>query len=180
MARIRKFVAYRRLERPYTRKSKYRTKNYIRAFPHNTIVRYVMGATNKAFQYTILVQSKQGLQVRHNSLEAARQVAVKYLEVNLGKTGFYLRLHKFPHHVLRENPLASGAGADRLSTGMKMSFGKPIGIAAQVQQGDTVYEVRTDNLAAAKRAANLIKSKMPGGWMLTEKHAPIVKKAVEE
>jgi large subunit ribosomal protein L10e len=180
MARIRKFVAYRKLERPYTRKSKYRTKNFIRAFPHNTIVRYVMGATNKAFANTILVQSKQGLQIRHNSLESGRRVAVQYLEGSLGKTGFYLRLHKFPHHVLRENPLASGAGADRLSTGMKMSFGKPIGIAAQVQQGDTVFEVRADNLASAKRAANLIKSKLPGSWYLVEKKVAVAKVAAEE
>jgi large subunit ribosomal protein L10e len=180
MARLRKFVAYRTLERPYTRKSKYRTKNFVRAFPHNTIVRYVMGAVNKEFPFTVYINSKQDLQVRHNSLEAARQVAVKYLESNFGKTAFYLRLHKFPHHVLRENPLASGAGADRLSTGMKMSFGKPIGIAAQVRQGETVYEVRTENLAAAKRAATLIKSKMPGSWAIVEKKAPVAPKAAAE
>jgi large subunit ribosomal protein L10e len=176
MARIRKAVAYRRLERPYTRKSKYRKKNYVRAFPHNTIVRYVMGAPNKDFAFTYTVHAKQGVQVRHNSLEAARQVAVKYLELSVGKVGFLLRLQKFPHHILRENPLASGAGADRLSTGMQLAFGKPISIAAQVHPGEVVFEVRTDNLAVAKKAAKLIQSKLPGGWYLVEKinHKPIV------
>ena len=131
-----------------------------------------MGAPNKSFKYGFLLESKEGLQVRHNALEAARQVAVKHLEVTLGKTGFLLHLHKFPHHVLRENPLASGAGADRLSTGMKMSFGKPIGIAAQVQKGDTLFEVRTDNLAEGKRAMKLIASKLPGSWYIRESIAP--------
>lgn len=175
MARLRKFVAYRRLERPYTRKSKYRTKNFIRAFPHNTIVRYVMGATNRDFKYTYKLIAKTSLQVRHNALESARQVAVKYLETKLGKTGFYLHLHKFPHHVLRENPLASGAGADRLSTGMKMSFGKPIGIAAQVHEGDCVYEVRTDIEADCKRTLQLVKGKLPNSWYIKKIEVPVEK-----
>jgi large subunit ribosomal protein L10e len=172
MARLRKFVAYRRLERPYTRKSKYRTKNFVRAFPHNTIVRYVMGSTSRQFAYTINLVAKNDLQVRHNALESARQAAVKNLEFDLGKNNFYLRLRKFPHHILRENPLASGAGADRLSTGMKMSFGKPIGIAAQVSTGDIIYEVRTDNLAVSKRIATLIKNKLPGSWSLVQVETP--------
>jgi len=166
MARLRKFVAYRRLERPYTRKSKYRTKNFVRAFPHNVIVRYVMGNVNGAFKHRYVIRAKTNLQVRSNSLESSRQVAVKYLESNLGKTGFMFRLHKFPHHILRENALASGAGADRLSTGMKQSFGKPIGIAAQVHEGDILFEVRSDNEAAAKKALHLIKCKLPNSWSI--------------
>lgn len=166
MARLRKFVAYRRLERPYTRKSKYRTKNFVRAFPHNVIVRYVMGDANAAFKHRYVLRAKVGCQVRSNALESSRQVAVKYLEGTVGKTGFMLRLHKFPHHILRENALASGAGADRLSTGMKQSFGKPIGIAAQVHEGDIVFEARSDNEAAAKKALDLIKCKLPNSWSI--------------
>jgi ribosomal protein L16/L10AE len=46
-----------------------------------------------------------------------------------------------PHHTLRENPLAAGAGADRLSTGMKHSFGKTIGTACQVHKGKVIFEL---------------------------------------
>jgi len=169
MARIRKGVSYRKLERPYTRKSKYRMKNYVRAFPHNVIVRYVMGAPQKTFKYKYVLVSKTGVQLRSNALEAARQVAVKHLETTTGKVGFMLHLHKFPHHILRENPLASGAGADRLSTGMAAAFGKPIGIAAQTKPGDIVFEVHSDNEEACKRALQLVKSKLPNSWLIQPK-----------
>ena len=169
MARIRKGVAYRKLERPYTRKSKYRTKNFVRAFPHNVIVRYVMGAPQKTFKHQYVLIAKTDVQLRSNSLEAGRQVAIKYLETTVGKVGFTLQLRKFPHHVLRENALASGAGADRLSTGMKQSFGKVIGIAAQTHKGDIVYEVHSDNEAACKEALRLIKTKLPNSYSITPK-----------
>ena len=51
MARVRKFVAYRSVERPYTRKSKYRKKNFVRAAPVSKVVRYNMGNINKKFDY---------------------------------------------------------------------------------------------------------------------------------
>ena len=47
--------------------------------------------------------------------------------------GYFFQLRIYPHHILRENPLAAGAGADRMSTGMKCAFGKPISVAARVK-----------------------------------------------
>ncbi|PLW80576.1 50S ribosomal protein L16 [Candidatus Woesearchaeota archaeon] len=144
MARLRKAVAYRKLERPYTRKSKYRNRSYVRAVPNNKIVKYVMGDTKKEFPSEIILTSGADIQVRHNSLESARLAANRYLERNLGKKGFQLKLRVYPHHILRENPLASGAGADRMSTGMKKSFGKSIGLAAQVRKGQTLLSVTVE------------------------------------
>ena len=43
MARIRKGVSYRRLERPYTRKSKFRAKSFVRAVPHSKIAKFEFG-----------------------------------------------------------------------------------------------------------------------------------------
>jgi large subunit ribosomal protein L10e len=154
MAKLRKASAYRRVERPYTRKSKYRAKSFVRANPHNLIVKYDMGELTKKFPVSVLLQSKEALQLRHNALEAARKSSNRLLEEKLGKTGYSFHLRLYPHHVLRENPLASGAGADRMSTGMKMSFGKSIGLAAQVKQGQTIMEVgcETKDIAMAKLA----------------------------
>src|SRR5512141_458530 len=126
MAKLRKACAYRRVERPYTRKSKYRAKSYVRANPHNLIVKYEMGDTSRQFPLKVQLQSKEAIQLRHNALEAARKSSNRLLEEKLGKKGFRFTLKVFPHHVLRENPLASGAGADRMSTGMAAAFGKPI------------------------------------------------------
>ncbi len=59
------------------------------------------------------------------------------------KTDYKFKIKVYPHHHIRENPLASGAGADRMSTGMKKSFGKVIGLAARVKEGQEVMEVHT-------------------------------------
>lgn len=163
MAKLRKGVSYRTWKRPFTRKSKYRKKNFVRASPHNLVVRYDMGDLKKKFEYKVNVNSMSQLQIRHNALEAARKSANRVLEKKTGKVGFMLKLRVFPHHVLRENPLASGAGADRMSTGMAHSFGKPIGLAAQVRKGQTIFEINVDknNIPAAKEAAGRITSKIP-------------------
>ncbi len=56
----------------------------------------------------------------------------------------------------------SGAGADRFSTGMKKSFGKPIGQAARVKKGETICQVDVDkkNLEVAKKAMHRASMKM--------------------
>jgi len=163
MARIRKFVCYRRLERPYTRKSKYSKKNFVRVYPASKIQKCEGGNASRKFRYQFLIKPKVSLQLRHNSLESARQCANKYLETTLSKDNFFLKMRVYPFHVLRENPLASGAGADRMSTGMAHSFGKNISSAAQVREGQPIFEVRVDKsgLVAAKKALKTMASKFP-------------------
>lgn len=163
MARIRKFVAYRDIDRPNTRRSKYRKKAFVKANPNCKVVKFNIGNTKKKFPVSLLLNSKRHLQIRDNALESARQTATRHLEKNLGKNGFMLHIRVYPHHVLRENPLASGAGADRFSTGMQKSFGKPIGIAAQVRIGQTVMSVHVDkeNLSIAKEALKKADHKLP-------------------
>lgn len=144
MARIRKFSAYQNLERPYTRISKFTKKNYVRGgFPHKKIVRFDMGTANREYDALVRLNVARAMNIRQEALEAARQVSNRYLEKTLGKN-FHLRLKVYPFHVLRENPLASGAGADRMSTGMKLSYGKTIGCAARMREGQTVFELRVD------------------------------------
>ena len=67
------------------------------------------------------------------------------------------------HHVLRENPLAAGVGADRMSKGMAHSFGKPIGIAAQVKTGKKLMriDVNTQHLEVARSAMKKAQYKLP-------------------
>ncbi len=148
MAKIRKGVAYRRLERPYTRKSKYKSLSYVRSTPTSKVVRYDMGAAGKKFQNKFHLLSKSDLQIRHNAIESARVASVRVLEHSLGKTGFHLIIRMYPHHILRENPLAAGAGADRMSTGMQRSFGKCIGLAAQIRKGKPLFTVEVDAVNA--------------------------------
>ena len=163
MARIRKFCAYRRLERPYTRISKFKKKSYIKANPRVSIVKFAMGNTKKKFPYQVDLVSKSDLQIRCNAIESARMSSNRVLEAKAGKNGYNYRILPYPHHVLRENPLAAGAGADRMSTGMSHSFGKPIGAAARVFKGQTIMSVAVDkqNLDVAKKALRRASYKFP-------------------
>lgn len=163
MAKPRKGVAYRRLERPYTRFSKFSTKSFVRARPVSRVVRYDMGTEGKNFEYSLFLTAKASLQIRDISIESARQTSNRLLEKRLAKTDYKMKLLLHPHHVLRENPLAAGAGADRMSTGMAHSFGKPIGIAAQVKQGKNLIrvDVNTPHLDIARAALKRAQYKLP-------------------
>ncbi|MBW3012625.1 50S ribosomal protein L16 [Candidatus Woesearchaeota archaeon] len=163
MAKVRKAVAYRALERPYTRYSKYKNQNFVRGNPHVKIVRFTSGNPKKEFPAKIVLISSNSLQIRDIAIESARLACGRSLEKSIGKENFHMKFLIYPHHILRENPLASGAGADRMSTGMKKSFGKPIGKAAQVKAGKELVVVRTEtkNISAAKKALRYAAHKFP-------------------
>lgn len=168
MAKLIRACAWRRLERPYTRKSKYRAKAFVRAVPTNKVVKFEMGNLSKSFPFVVRLNSAVDVQIRHNALESARKSANRVLETKLGRTGYRLKFRVYPHHILRNNPLASGAGADRMSTGMKMSFGKAVGIAAQVHKGQAILEVHCNrkDIPLAKLALTRARHKFPAGGHL--------------
>lgn len=175
MAKLIRAGAWRRLERPYTRKSKYRSKAFVRAVPANKIVKFEMGQLSKPFPMVVRLHSDVDIQIRHNALESARKSANRLLETKLGKQGFKLKIRVYPHHILRNNPLASGAGADRMSTGMKMSFGKAVGIAARVHKDQPIMEVYCEpkNIKLAKLALTRARHKFPAGGYLDVQNNPL-------
>ena len=173
MVTIRRAIAYRRLERPNTRISKYKNRAYVKGRPHSQIVRFDMGDPNKDFDCILDLKSTMDIQLRHNCIESGRQSANRVLELNLGKAGYFFKIMIYPHHILRENPLASGAGADRMSTGMQKSFGKTISVAARVKKGQTILQVKVfkQNLLLARKALRRFTSKIacPTLIVVTEK-----------
>lgn len=163
MAKLRKFSAYQNLERPYTRISKFSKKNYVRGgFPALKITKFEMGDTKRSFDTLLRLSVCRDMNIRHNALESARMTSNRLLEKDVGKA-YHLKVKVYPFHVLRENPLASGAGADRMSTGMKMAFGKPIGAAARVRDGQVIMEVRLnkEHLGIGKEALAKASKKLP-------------------
>merc|ERR1711862_756787 len=74
-------------------------------------------------------------QISSEALEAARVSVNKHLTKTVGKDNYHIRIRAHPFHVLRANKMLSCAGADRLSSGMRHSYGKPIGVAARVDIG---------------------------------------------
>lgn len=168
MTKIRKFCAYRRLERAYTRRSKFTKKAFVKANPSIKIVRFEMGDQKKSYDYTLNLRSRTNLQIRHDAIESARQTSNKLLESDVGKNDYFLRIMIYPHHVLRENPLAAGAGADRMSTGMQKSFGKPIGAAARVKEGQVIFQLKVNkqHLELGKRALKRASYKIPNSYRI--------------
>ena len=45
--------------------------------------------------------------------------------------------------MLRENKQATGAGADRVSQGMRCAFGKTVGTAARLKRNQTILSIQT-------------------------------------
>jgi len=144
MAKLRKWCAYRKVERPYTRWSKSRKKAFVKSRPGKKVIKFDMGdikGGHEQFPLHLTLVTRDTAQMRTNSIEASRITGLKRLERKLGRSGFYFRIRAVPHQMVRENPLAAGAGADRLSTGMKHSFGKIIGTSCQVHEGKIIYDL---------------------------------------
>lgn len=163
MVKIRKNSAYQSLERPYTRVSKFTSQNFVRGgFPHLKLTRFEMGDSRKKFDHILLLTSLRAMNVRQNSLEAARMSSNRILEKQLGNN-YYFKVRVYPFHVLRENPLASGAGADRMSQGMTLSYGKPVGVAARVRIGQPLFELRVnkEQVGTAREALQRAATKLP-------------------
>ena len=127
------------------------------------VIKFDMGTQSKDFDSVIKLNSQKAMHIRHNSLESARMTSNRLLEKTIGRQAYHLRIKVYPFHVLRENPLASGAGADRMSTGMKKSFGKSVGSAARVKEGQTLIELRInkENLKLGREALSRAAKKFP-------------------
>ncbi len=161
---IRPAKCYRKLERPNTRISISKPKKgYVKGVPPSKIHRFDAGVNKPEFTLSMFLVAKNAVQIRSNALEAMRLAASKTMEKPLGPDGYFVRLLIFPHHVLRENPLATGAGADRFQTGMRQSFGRPIGTAARITKNQRILEARIApaNEMACRKALKVASSKVP-------------------
>jgi len=162
---LRKASAYsKRRVRPYTRKSKKRSKSFIKTVPNSKIVKFKMGDLSgydqNKFPICIEMFSLEKVQIRDNSIEAVRQYLNRFLQTKVGKE-FYLEVKIYPHHILRENKMLTGAGADRMQTGMSQSFGKAIGRAALVRRGQVLFILGVKDEKGEVEARKLIRSVRP-------------------
>ncbi len=159
MASLRAFSCYRKVKRAYTRKSRFKSKGFIKAVPTCKVVKFNYGNNKKSYPHKVLLVSKERMQVRHNAIESARVAVVRKLNRSLGKN-YHFQIRSYPHHVLRENKMITGAGADRMQTGMQRAFGKAMGLAAQMKPKKALFCIYVDkeNIPAVRTA---LKSAMP-------------------
>ncbi len=124
-------------------KKAYTRREYMGGIPGSKIVQFDMGNLSQEFPVEMNLIVKESCQIRHTALEAARISINRRLLKDVGRMNFHLKLRVFPHHVLRENKQATGAGADRVSEGMRLAFGKAVGTAARVTSGQVIFTTYT-------------------------------------
>ncbi len=170
-------------------------KSFVKGAPRPKVRQYEMGA-DRYYEYRIDLVCKGPIHVRDNAIEAARQAANKYLEKMLLVENYFFKVLKYPHLVIREHSALGVAGADRISKGMKLAFGRPKGRMCRVNKGDSMFVVFCDekSLKVAKIALTRAMLKLSGEYTFAVidirnepvnlakkgKAARVAKKVVEE
>jgi len=165
MVGLRKASAYsKRKVTPFTRTSKKRTKSFIKTLPPHKIVKFDMGKASEfkagKIPHVLTVIALEKVQIRHNAFEACRQYINKKLEKGLNGQ-YYFKIVPFPHHVQRENKMLTGAGADRMQSGMQLSYGKSMNKAAILKPGKVLFKIAVYNEKAVVFARAIIKQVNP-------------------
>ncbi len=162
---------YRKLkDRAYTR------RKYMGGIPGSKVVQFDMGNLTEDFPVQVTLVAKEACQIMDRALEAARITANRFLLREVGRLDFHLKLRVCPHQVLRENKQATGAGADRVSDGMRNSFGKAVGTAARVRAGQKIMtlDINPQHLIQAKSALARAGKKIPTPYRI------VVEKGAEQ
>ena len=104
----------------------YTRREYMGGVPASRVSQYEMGNLREDFPVVLT------LRVKNN----------KVLNGQIGVANYHMTVRAYPHVVLRENKLATGAGADRVSSGMRQGFGKTVGTAARLERNQAILTVR--------------------------------------
>jgi large subunit ribosomal protein L10e len=180
MVKLRKANAYsKRTVVPYTRISKRKNRSYIKVVPPQKIVKFSMGEGKLyelgKYPYKLSLVTTEAVQIRNNSLEACRQYLNKVLDETLAGQYFF-RVVPFPHHIQRENKMLTGAGADRMQTGMQLSFGKCIGKSAILKANAPIFFIAVASpkaIVTAREAFKAIKAKLPCKTRVAYEYTPL-------
>jgi large subunit ribosomal protein L10e len=152
-----------------TRRSKKQQKSYIKVVPPQKIVKFNMGEIKKfeanEYHYKITLSTDENIQIRDFALEAVRQSLHKDFTSLFTIKNYFLRCHTYPHNVLRNNRVFSGASkGERVQTGMSKSFGTSEGRAAVVKAGNPVFTAYFDgenNIPEVRHFFKKVISKLP-------------------
>lgn len=138
-------------------------KEYMGGIPSPRITQFDLGNKTNKFPIVLSLVANEKCQVRHNALEAARIVINRYMEKRVGSANYHIKIRVYPHVVLRENKQATGAGADRVSQGMRAAYGKIVSLAALVKPNQPMITVETTEpfVEQAKNALRKAGMKIP-------------------
>merc|ERR1711970_20158 len=151
----------------YCKNKPYPKSRFCRGVPDPKLRIFDLGrkkADSSEFPLCIHLVSDEYEQLSSEALEAGRICCNKYMAKYTGKDQSHIRIRVHPYHVIRINKMLSCAGVDRLQTGMRGAFGKPLGTVARVNIGQPIISVRTydKNKAHVIEALRRAKFKFPG------------------
>ncbi|MFX1554747.1 MAG: 50S ribosomal protein L16 [Promethearchaeota archaeon] len=146
MAHKRPWRCYSRwTRRPYQyKRSSNRRREFARGGAQSKIVRYWGGAKEvpwEDWELVVGLKVNSQIQISSNTLEAIRITINGVLQRKLGRQNYRLRIRPKPFQKIRENRMLAFAGADRVQSGMRNSFGRSTGVCARVRAGQIVAEV---------------------------------------
>lgn len=159
---IRKASCYTKIKAvPNTRKSKKQKLNFVRTVPHMKLTKFRMGDLkgyrDGKYKTILTIRAKESIQLRDGALEATRQYLNRFLTEDIGKE-FYLEIRPYPHHIVRENRMLTGAGADRMSSGMARSFGKTLNRSALIKAESILFIIGVNEKKNEEKVRELIRS----------------------
>lgn len=146
-------------------------KEYTGGIPNPHITQFVLGNKTDDFPIQIELRAEEKCQIRHTSLESARVTANRTVEKKISPANYRLKVRVYPHVIIRENKQATGAGADRVSQGMRASYGKNVGTAARVNPNQIIMTIETnkENIDTAKNALRKAGMKLPTPCVINQK-----------
>ncbi|MCK4380861.1 MAG: 50S ribosomal protein L16 [Candidatus Lokiarchaeota archaeon] len=131
--------------RPYQyKRSSNRRREYARGGAQSKIVRFWGGAKSvpwEDWELVVGLKVNSQIQISSNALEAIRITINGVLSRKLGTQNYRLRIRPKPFQKYRENRMLAFAGADRVQSGMRNSFGRSTGVCARVRAGQIVVDV---------------------------------------
>jgi large subunit ribosomal protein L10e len=173
MAHKRPWRCYSRwTRRPYQyKRSANRRREYARGGAQSKIQRYWGGNKFidwKDWDLTIGLKVNNQIQISSNTLEAVRVTINSALQKYLGRQNYRLRVRPKPYQKFRENRMLAFAGADRVQSGMRNSFGRSTGVCARVKAGQIVAEVGTylRNLSLIRDRMRVASMKIPSSCQI--------------
>ncbi len=133
--------------RPYQyKRSSNRRREFARGGAQSKIQRYWGGAKMvpwEDFELVVGLKCDIQSQISANTLEAIRITVNSALQKYLGRSNYRFRVRPKPFQKYRENRMLAFAGADRVQSGMRNSFGRSTGVCARVRAGSIICEVGT-------------------------------------
>ena len=158
--------------RPYQHKrSANHRREYARGGAQSKIVRFWGG--NKSipwedWELVVSLKVDRQIQISSNTLEAIRITINSKLQSQLGRANYRFRVRPKPFQKYRENRMLAFAGADRVQSGMRNSFGRSTGVCARVRAGQVIVDVGTHirNLPLIRDRLRVASMKVPSSCQI--------------